>query len=158
MSNNTQMVVASRYELEARDTRKDSPWDYQQDGQKKLLQEDKFLKRSYVEERNSQNNNELYIIDEEKTKEYYKIREKSIIANKDKKDRSNIGMDDLIQVVAKTAVNNTNSGNRVAESYPDGDPDKTWSLSELKLFCKDNNIKFHHKNKEDKLLELINEN
>ncbi len=63
MSNQSLMVVATKYKLTQPDSITKGTW--KKSGKEKI--HTKIVKRSFVEDRNAHNNNELYIIDEEAT-------------------------------------------------------------------------------------------
>ena len=76
MSNQSTMVVATKYRLTRPDSITKGTW-------KKTDKEKihtKIVKRSYVEDRNSHNNNELYIIDDAATEKMLAKREANINA------------------------------------------------------------------------------
>jgi hypothetical protein len=80
------MVVATKYRLETPKSINKGTWD--EKGAKTKLTT-KLVPRAYVEERNSTNNRELYIIDEEATKEFLAQREANIKSKANKKVSSN---------------------------------------------------------------------
>jgi hypothetical protein len=144
MSKNSLMVVAKKYKLLTPISIVAGTFDKK--GQKEFVHK-KIVPRQFVEDRNSHNNNELYVIDEEATKEMILMREEELKKNEIKKAKENVSMSDLVTAIA---------GNSESQSYPDDEPNKDWTVKQLKAYCKDNGIKFHHKAKEAKLLELIN--
>ena len=79
MSNQSHMVVATKYRLKEMKSQKDGTWNLK--GSKEDLGT-KILKRSFVEDRNSHQNNELYVVDEKKTEEMLELREANIEAKK----------------------------------------------------------------------------
>jgi hypothetical protein len=99
---NSLMVVVNKYELQVRL----AGGKYQEDGQKKLLQEGKVVPREWVEYRNSQNNNELYVIDEEATAELEKQRELNIKEAQAKAAKDNVSQADLVDALVNLAKGN----------------------------------------------------
>lgn len=75
MSNQSQMVVATKYRLTTAISIKQGT--FKKNGNKEKIHT-KIVKRSFVEDRNSHNNNELYIIDEDATEKMIAKREANI--------------------------------------------------------------------------------
>ena len=96
MSNQSQMVVATKYKLRTPLSIKDGTWK-KDTGREKI--HTKFIPRRVVENRNQQMNNELYIIDEDATEKYYEQREKNIIENAAKEKRALTSTADLVDAV-----------------------------------------------------------
>lgn len=94
----TQMVIADKYQL--LEPINQGQQIYNENGSKKHISR-KAVLRSFVEERNSHKNNELYVIDEEATKEFYELREESIKANKLKEAKEKLSQADLIDIMMK---------------------------------------------------------
>jgi hypothetical protein len=152
------MVVATKYKL--KETLSINAGTWRKDGAKEKIHT-KIVSREFVENRNSHNNNELYIIDEDATLEMMEQRELNIIENAKKAKRDKMDMSDLIEAVVGTkeakpkktrkAVKEVEPVNESTGSVDMSD----WTLEELQQYCRDNDIKHHHANKEAKLLELI---
>lgn len=140
------MVWATKYVLKSPISLKDGTWD--KNGAKEEVHS-KLLPRAFVEDRNAHNNNELYIIDEEKTTELMKLREQSIIENKERAKRESLTQADLIEAIA---------GGIKSKPSKSSEPDDTWTAKELKDYCKENSISFKGNPGKDKLLELIYSN
>jgi len=92
------MVIASRYKLQARVNGQ-----YDVNGQKELIFKDKAVSRDYVEQRNTHPNNELWVIDEQKTTEYYAQREINLEAKKLKEESGKIGAEQIVHALLKEA-------------------------------------------------------
>ena len=140
-------------------------------------------KRSWVLERNSQTNNEHYKIDEEESARLMEIREGNLLSNAKKKKDETVSMSDLVNVlgglagnsqpkeepkktvkkVAKAIESPIVTDNPEIPQIPQSESNElsgsinleSMSLEELKDYCKDNGIKYHHAAKEGKLIELI---
>lgn len=69
------MVVATKFQLKEPISQKDGTWNTK--GRKENLGT-KIVKRSYVEDRNSHHNNEIYIIDEAATDKMVEDRQRNI--------------------------------------------------------------------------------
>ncbi len=162
------MVVASKYQLEVPIVGKTA---YKTDGQKILKQKDKIVPRHYVENRNSHPNNELWVIDEEKTAKMVVQREKNIIANLEKDRREKVSTADLVDAIAgkvakdvvpkvvpietvKEPVKETSSTND-SEQPLEGEPNEEWTIPQLKEYCDSNSITYHAASGVNKLMELI---
>jgi hypothetical protein len=146
--NQSIMVVAKKYILEVRKAT-DKGETYQVDGQKKLVQDNVVCQRSWIMSRNATDNNELYVIDEEATAELQLDIEARRAKNLEDRQMKNVGIPELVKALNPT---------KEVKAKREGEPDEDWDTSELKQYCEDNNISFHHKNGRVKLLELINEN
>lgn len=97
----SEMVMAKKYELQAKVViNNESVFDV--NGQKVLKHGNRIMPRQWVEDRNSQKNNELYVIDEEATKEIPKMREKAIAENNAKAKKEKMTMADLVDAVVET--------------------------------------------------------
>ena len=133
------IVIASKYKLL---TRRNGSYD--KDGTKELEQKDKVLNRSYVENRNEHDNNELYVIDEEKTKEILKLREVEIEENSIKRKKESLGQSDLIDVMAQMANTLKQTRKTVKEEITDEldelgvDYDRRSSVKKLKELLQKN--------------------
>lgn len=172
------MVVATRYRLRTPISIKEGTFD--PNGDKVQLGKPKFLSRAYVEQRNSFSNNELYIIDEEATKAYYEQRDANIEANALKEASKNVTAQDLVNALregvqakpaptpAKAApvVEKPKAEEEVEQEQPEevevervempeGSPDDSWTDDQLKAYCDERGIKYHHKAKGEKLLQTI---
>jgi hypothetical protein len=127
------IVVANKYRLL---TRRDGKYD--PTGTKEMTQSGKVLKRSYIEQRNLQDNNEWYQIDEEATKEIIRQREISLKENEAKRKKESLGQADLIDVMAQMANTLKQTRKTVKEEITDEldelgvDYDKRSSVKSLK--------------------------
>lgn len=203
------MVVASKYELKVRDTKK-GKGAYDVDGQKEKKHGDKIVPRAWVEARNEQLNNEHYIINEEATAEMVEERAKNVVKNAQKAKREQATTADLIDAIANGRGGNvqaqelksepdvskeelaakdkenealkqriaemeakekaekaeesdkpneeTTQGNTGEVLLPEGEPNESWTINQLKKYLDDKGLKYHAASKEVKLLEIINEN
>lgn len=139
------MVWATKYKLLSPISLKDGKWD--KSGAKQEIHS-KLMPRAFVEDRNSHDNNEIYVIDEVKTAELMKQREISIAENQERAKRESLTQADLIEAIAGGLKNNSKSS----------DPDDTWTPAELKDYCKKNSIPFKGNPSKVKLLDLIYNN
>ncbi len=100
MSNNheSQMVVADKYKLLIPISRINGTYD--KEGTKKHISK-KVVSRSFVEDRNSHPNNELYIIDEDATAEFLKYRAESLKNKEISKAKKTVGMDEVVEAIAE---------------------------------------------------------
>ena len=147
--------MASKYELEVKIKGGTA---YQEDGQKTLVHENKFISRWWVEDRNLHNNNELYVIDEEATDAAYIKREKNQKENALKAKRENVTMADLVGVVAEAVSDKPKKKAKKVEEIKDVEVEidlDADSIESLRARCEALNIKYHHKAGKEKLLELI---
>lgn len=142
---NSVMVWATKYKLLSPISLKDGKWD--KGGAKQEIHS-KLMPRAFVEDRNKHDNNELYVIDEEKTAELMKQREVSIAENQERAKRESLTQADLIEAIAGGLKNNAKSS----------EPDESWSASDLKEYCKKNSISFKGNPGKGKLLDLIYNN
>lgn len=153
MSNQSLMVVAEKYELEVKIPGEQG---YQVKGQKRLVHGKKLVPRAWVEDRNSHPNNELYVIYEDDTAELMKVREQNILDNAEKAKRASTSMADLVDAVAEKAAKPKKEKVKPVVVEPkEGEPKEDWTPTELKAYCDENNIEYHHKAGKPKLLELI---
>lgn len=136
------MVVADKYQLLEPLSINSGTW--KKDGSKKLLCR-KVYKRSYVEDQNRQNNNTLYVIDEEATKEMQAQREENIKLNALNAQKEKVSMSDLVQTIAE-----------VVKPKKSAEPDDTWTKEELQEYCDENGIEYAKQLGKKKLIELIN--
>lgn len=126
----------------------------------KLLRSKQKVTQKHVDRinGNSLDCGKLYVIDEEATKiwikEHIKWRE-----TRQEMDMLQVeGSRKLIEAV-KTITQPKKAipiPVMVENGLPDGDPNEDWSKAELKKYCDENKIEYHHKAGEVKLLELIN--
>lgn len=91
------MVMASKYRL--KEFKSVQQGLYDQEGSKELIHENKLIARDYVEMRNSEENNELYVIDEDATKAYLKQREENVKENEEKAKRASVSQDDILKAL-----------------------------------------------------------
>lgn len=152
------MVVALKYKLLQPISIKDGT--YSKDGAKEFISK-KIVPRAYVNDRNAHNNNELYIIDEEATEEMLRLREESIKSNTLKQKRENVSFADLVEVVAGKVAENTEKPKKKAAKVEapkeESEPSEfdNMDLFELREYCDENDITYHHKSGKEKLIELI---
>ena len=152
------MVMAKKYELQVKISGQTA---YQKDGQKKLVHDNKFISRAWVEDRNSHENNELYVIDEEATSEAYVMREQSIKDNVLKKKKESITMADLVGVIAESVSDKPKKkAKKVVEEVEEPESEtmeelEDYSIEDLQHYCSVHGVKYHHKAGKEKLLELI---
>lgn len=150
------MVMASKYELEVKVKGGTA---YQKDGQKTLVHNNKFMPRWWVEDRNSHDNNEHYVIDEEATKDAYVQREKNMKENQLKAKRENVSMADLVGVVAEAVADKPKKKAKKIEVIKDIEDDNEElsidaQIAHVQQELKEKGIKFHHKAGLEKLNEL----
>ena len=154
------MVVATKYKLTQPLSINAGTWN--KDGAKEEVHT-KIVPRAFVEDRNYHNNNELYIIDEAATDEMMEQRELNIIENAKKAKREKMSTSDLIDAIVGSKEDKPKKEKKVKEVAKTIDvmdvdtPNIGWTLEALQTYCRDNDIKHHHANKEAKLLELIKE-
>lgn len=141
--NESQMVVATKYKLTNPISLKSGTWD--KEGSKQKVRTSVLL-RSYVEDRNTHDNNELYVIDEEATLEMLKQREISIKENIKRDKRNKASFADLVEAVA-TPKESVKKQTKVEEDDSD-------EIEALKVELNEKGIKFHHKSGINKLREL----
>lgn len=140
------MVWATKYKLLSPISLKDGKWD--KSGAKEEVHS-KLMPRAFVEDRNAHDNNELYVIDEERTAELMKQREQSIVENNERAKRESLTQADLIEAIA---------GGIKSKEVKSSEPSESWSVKELKDYCKENEISFKGNPGKDKLLQLIYSN
>ena len=92
------MVVATKFRLKVPIA--GSGGQYDKKGQKEDMGT-KIVPRQFVEERNSHDNNELYVIDEKKTEKLMKEREENIKLNAEKAKKEKTSLADLVDAVKK---------------------------------------------------------
>lgn len=163
------MVVADKYQLLEPVSQLAGTWN--KAGGKKHLGR-KIVPRSYVEDRNSHNNNELYIIDEAATVAMLEERERNIVENAEKRSKENVTMADLVGTVAdalkgdkpkktsgkaETVKTDEKIDAPVKDEGNSEEPSNTWSEQALRDYCDKQTppIVYHHKAGKSKLLELI---
>jgi len=162
MENKSLMVVATKYKLLASDSILQGT--FKKDGPKEKIHTKNIL-RKFVEDRNTHNNNELYIIDEEATAEMLKARDKKIIENVAKKKLAKTSTADLVEAihsigskttpepvtapVAPVATVNAITGHNET-LFAD------MTEGQLKQYSVDNSITQHHLAKKDGLIKAIN--
>lgn len=153
---NSLMVVATKYKLKEGVRFREGVW---KDSGRFEKVNTKIISRAFVEQRNEHDNNENYIIDEEATAEMMEQRELNIIENAKVAKREKMTTSDLVDAIvgAKTAAPKKEKAAKkeVIEPVDTDAPNAEWSLEDLQQYCRDNDIKHHHANKEVKLLELI---
>jgi len=93
MSNESIMVVATKYLLKNPISLKSGTWD--EKGHKEEIRTS-IVSRHFVNERNSHKNNEIYVIDEEATAEMLIKRDGQIKANQAKAKRDKMSTADLV--------------------------------------------------------------
>ena len=150
--NDSLMVVATKYILEV--PIPGSNGAYKKDGQKKEIST-KVVPRAYVEDRNKDINNELYIIDIEATENMIAMRNENVkesVGDGKKK----VTKADLFKKATKKPKKEVKVKDEIVEVdesfYNEDTP-----IEDLQAYCDKNDIKYHHKAGVAKLLELINE-
>jgi len=156
------MVVATKYLLKVPKSVKEGTWD--KNGYKEEIHT-KIIPRAFVNERNSHDNNELYIIDEEATDKMMETREKNILAKAEKNKREAVSTADLVDAIAgrvapvENPVNIVTGNNGPVEGaivpgklkrFEDMDE------KELRQYSLNNSIKQHPKAGAKKMVEVIN--
>ena len=142
------MVMASKYELQVKIPGKTA---YQKDGQKKQVHGNKAMLRWWVEDRNSHENNEIYIIDEEATEEYNNSRAANVKANELKTKKANVSMADLVDVVAEAVADKPKKKVKKVEDLEDEN-----TVESLRAECDALEIEYHPRAGVKKLKELLN--
>lgn len=182
MENKTSMVYATKYRLTSRVNGK-----FKKDGDRDDLG-GKQVQRKWVEIQNSNPNNILWVIDEEKSLEIAEIRKVNIAKQTEAKKRDSMGTADmsdaigaaigkalggkatppkednteLAELKAKLAASEEEV--KKLQKLPADDvdqktfPNGSWSEADLKAYCKENNITVSHLAKSAGLLKAINEN
>lgn len=160
MENKSLMVVATKYKLLAPESILQGT--FKKDGPKEMVHK-KTVLRKFVEDRNSHNNNELYIIDEEATAEMLILREKNIVENVAKKKREKTSTSDLVEaihlLVPKDASAPVSQPVATANDITghNGTLFVDMTEGELRQYSVDNGIEQHHKAKEKGLIKVIND-
>ena len=95
----SQMVWAQKYRLLTPESIVNGT--YREDGQKEMVHDWKLVPRDWVEGRNAQRNNELYIVDEEETERLMKIREENIKKQAEDRKKEQVSMADLVGAIAE---------------------------------------------------------
>lgn len=164
------LVLAERYELKVPASIKDNTW--KSDGQKELKAKKKLISRNFALSRiesgkmydqkgkeieNIRSNNELYIIYEEETVEVMKQRDKNIIKNAEKAKKEKMGMSDLVDAVVNKSEKPKAKKKEASKKVESNDTKSVDDMDkdELKKYCDDNELKYHHKAGKEKLLEII---
>lgn len=145
------MVMASKYELQVKIPGKTA---YQKDGQKKQVHGNKAMPRWWVEDRNSHENNEIYIIDEEATEKYNNSRAANVKANELKKKKANVSMADLVDVVAEAVADKPKKKAKKVEEVDNSSEEDT--VESLRAECDALEIEYHPRAGVKKLKELLN--
>jgi len=139
---------------------------YDKNGQKELIHGKRLVDRIFVEHRNSQDNNELYILFEEETKELMDKREQNIKNNAVLKAKENVGMADLVDALrgnpAPKEEETAPPKKETALPPPSPEPDQGAgvqtnsyegkTVDELKKLCDEKGIEYHHKAGTSKLI------
>lgn len=145
------LVLVEKWELKVPKSISKGTWD--KEGQKELKHGKKLVNRDYVLARNKVDNNELYILFEDETKELMKVRDQNIIANAEKERKAKMGTSELVDAIL--------NGKKPKEKAPKEKVEPTltdfdsMNVEQLKKYCDDNGIKYHHKAGKEKLLEII---
>jgi len=147
------MVVAAKYRLTEFVSIQQGT--YKQDGSRELIFAKKIVPRAYVEEQNAQQNNVLWIIDEEATLEMIQERERNIVENAKRAEREKLTTADLIEAIAK---GNTKAVQVKEEVVKSETPDNTWSKEELQQYLDENDISYSPRHGKAKLIELATKN
>lgn len=143
-TNSSTMVFAAKYKLLEPLSLQEGTWN--PEGRKKLVKE-VIIPRRVVEDRNAHNNNELWVIDEEKTAALMKEREQNIIKNAEKAKKERTSTADLVDAIVSVATPKLKAKSK--------DPDETWSTGDLKEYLDDLGVDYDKRSGAKKLLELI---
>lgn len=167
MYQNSKLVWAARYKLTEPISVKNGVFNTK--GGKKLMFE-RLVNRAYAVKCNKaglmfddqgkeiegrRSNNEIYLIDEEKTAKLMALRDENIIKNAEKKRKESLGQSDLVDAIKGltfASENKSPSNGQTTEVKKDSP-----KLVDLRKYCDDNGIEYHHKAGEKKLQELIEE-
>ncbi len=155
---NSLMVVATKYKLKEGVRFREGVW---KDSGRFEKVNTNIVSREFVEQRNKHDNNENYIIDEEATAEMMEQRELNIIENAKMAKREKMTTSDLVDAIVGAKATSPKKEKPAKKEVEEIDvtdtdtPNKGWTLESLQQYCRDNDIKHHHANKEVKLLELI---
>lgn len=163
MSVKSTMVWATKYQLKTPKSIQQGTFD--PNGQKEE-QGSRLLPRDWVEDRNSQENNELYVVDEEYTAQLMKQREQNIIDNAEKAKFDNVGTADLVKAIAGlTGAAKSEPEVKKPEPKKVAEPVsidpyeaelKAMEKAELQQICINTKVEgYHHAMGEEKLIELI---
>lgn len=138
-------VVADKYILQAKSNGK-----YLKEGTRQLVQKGKVLPRTYVEDRNSHENNELYVIDETATEELQELRAQSLKENEAKRKKESLTQADLVDAMVKMA------GAVKGDSKESSNEDE--EKEELRAKLDELGVKYSNRAGVKKLKELLDEN
>ena len=138
MENKSQMVVAEKFQLTEPLSINGGTW--RKDGRKQLVHR-KVVSRQFVEDRNSHDNNELYVIDEEASLELEAQRTLNIKEKEENAKREKLTTADLIDAM----VNKTSK--KVEEPR---------EIDLLRAECDELNIEYSPRAGVKKLKELLN--
>lgn len=158
MQNNSQMVVATKYRLLEAVSLKDNK--YNVNGSKENLGT-KVIPRDYVEYRNSQVNNELYVIDEEATKEFEKQRGLNILKQLEEDKKAKVSNSDVVGALVEAISGKQPKEKKEVkkeEVKEDVNEYKGIEDDELKAMLTEKGVSFHHKAGRSKLIELLTNN
>jgi hypothetical protein len=102
MNKNSTLVWAAKYELKVKIPGDSGAYDL--NGTKVLVKEG-LMPRNFVESRNEQHNNELFVIDEEKTAELDELREANLAKSKEKEKAKDVSVTEALQAIASGMSN-----------------------------------------------------
>ena len=145
------LVWATLYQLKTYDVLKDGTWKV--NGTREDLGS-KLVSRQHVEKFNHglkgevHLRNKMYVTDEAKTKELMKDREVSIQAQAVVKKKEQVGQSDMVDAILNLASNK-------GGAQPKAKKVEDMDVKELKVYCINNDIDFHHASGKAKLLENI---
>lgn len=128
----------------------------------------KLVPRQWVEDRNVQDNNEYYVIDEERSKGIPEAREANAIKNAERIKRKEVSQGDMVEALAAAIKGSSQEKPKVTKPKPspkkeveknnqEGIDLAAASIDDMKAYCDDNGIEYHHKAGHGKLIELIQE-
>lgn len=152
------MVVASKYQLLTRINGQ-----YKEDGDKKLIFEDRVVSEDTVTRANTEHRghgNIMWVVNEEKTAELPNMREEKALQMQAKSQAEAASKDDLAKAIIR---NLREEGNKPAKKTKKAEPKEAeengeysnLSIDELKALCDERGIEYHHKAGKGKLIELL---
>ena len=112
----SRLVYAEKWELHT--PVRGSGGDYKKDGDKSLVSKGKMVSRDMVESYNSQPNNIIFVIDEEKTKEMNELREANLVSKSEVKTKGAKSSEEVMAEALVKALGKA-SGSEVDEELDD---------------------------------------
>lgn len=137
------LVWAKRFKLLELKSQKQGT--YNQGGSKQLMGEG-FVKRTYADQRNLADNNELYVLDEEKTTELMLIREENIKKQAEESQKNTVSTEDKLAQAMVKAMANANAPVVAPEPVKEPEPIAPvieaghGAFEDLKLIIKDEDL------------------